>query len=429
LLSTINMTTQTQRHDIQDGLYVYLQDNSERWYCRFVLYRKWYSKATKEKSLDKAIARAHMIYMEYQVKAENNLLVDSRRFKDVASKTIVQMQIELDNGGGKVIYRDYIQALNKYHIPYFDRMFITSIDQDKIREFNKSRIEQLGRIPAKSTILTHNAAMNMVFKEAIMHKWMIAAQVPVLTSEGERGKRRAAFTEDEYEKVYDAIEKLVGNSRKEKTRLIRELLLSYIEFVVNTGIRPGTEMEGITWGDIEMTRQENKVRFKVKVRKGKTSKHTGTRTVICRNNIWETLDNLRVRFPNRKPNDKLFRLADGDSTNELGVAFRKVLDECDLKNSPDGARTLYSLRHTYITWQLLRRDLRIDILAKQCGTSTAMIEQHYSHVVPSMFEEELSGVKFEKKKKKTKSINKKSQDKLTEMFKGWELEYKKRGCI
>jgi len=46
-----------------------------------------------------------------------------------------------------------------------------------------------------------------------------------------------------------------------------------------------------------------------------------------------------------------------------------------------------------------------------------------------MFEEELSGVKFEKKKKKTKSINKKSQDKLTEMFKGWELEYKKRGCI
>jgi len=423
------MTTQTQRHDIQDGLYVYLQDNSERWYCRFVLYRKWYSKATKEKSLDKAIARAHMIYMEYQVKAENNLLVDSRRFKDVASKTIVQMQIELDNGGGKVIYRDYIQALNKYHIPYFDRMFITSIDQDKIREFNKSRIEQLGRIPAKSTILTHNAAMNMVFKEAIIHKWMIAAQVPVLSSEGERGKRRAAFTEDEYEKIYDTIEKLINNSRKEKTRLIRELLLSYIEFTVNTGIRPGTEMEGLTWGDIEMARQDNKVRFKVKVRKGKTSKHTGTRTVVCRYKIWATLDDLRERFPNRKPNDKLFRLADGESTNELGVAFRKALDECDLKDSPDGARTLYSLRHTYITWQLLRRDLRIDILAKQCGTSTAMIEQHYSHVVPSMFEEELSGVKFEKKDKKTKPIKKKAQDKLTEMFKGWESEYKKRGCL
>jgi hypothetical protein len=49
------MTIQIERHDIQDGLYVYLQDNSERWYCRFVLYRKWYSKATKEKDLHKAI--------------------------------------------------------------------------------------------------------------------------------------------------------------------------------------------------------------------------------------------------------------------------------------------------------------------------------------------------------------------------------------
>ena len=423
------MTTLKQRHDIQDGLYVYLQDNSERWYCRFVLYRKWYSKATKEKDLNKAIARAHIIYMEYQVKADNNLLVDSKRFKDVAARTIEKLQNELDNGGGKVSYRDYIQALNKYHIDYFDRTYITSIDQDKIREFNKWRIEQLGRVPAKSTILTHNAAMNMVFKEAIEHKWMIAAQVPVLTSQGENGKRRAAFSEDEYDKVFDTLLNMIDNSRKKKTKLIRELLLNYMEFAVFTGIRPGTEMEGITWGDIEMARQDNNVRFKVKVRKGKTSKHTGTRTVICRDQIWGTLDTLRERFPNRKPKDKLFRLADGDETKELGVTFRKVLEACDLKDSADGARTLYSLRHSYITWQLLRRDLRIDILAKQCGTSTAMIEQHYSHVVPSMFEEELSGVKFEKKEKRVRHINKKSLDKQIEKYKGWEAEYKKRGCI
>ena len=164
-----------------------------------------------------------MIYMEYQVKADNNLLVDSKRFKDVAAKTIQQLQNELDNGGGIVSYRDYIQALNKYHIPFFDRMYITSIDQEKVREFNKWRIGKLGRIPAKSTILTHNAAMNMVFKEAIEHKWMIAAQVPVLTSKGESGKRRAAFSEGEYDKVFDTLLNMIDNSRKETTKLIRSL--------------------------------------------------------------------------------------------------------------------------------------------------------------------------------------------------------------
>ena len=423
------MTTQTERHDIQDGLYVYKQNNSLRWYARFVLYGKWYSKATKEKELDKAIARAHILLMEYQVKADNNLLVDSKRFKDVANRTIEKMQHELDNGGGKVSYRDYIQALNKYHIPFFDRTYVTSIDQDKIRQFNKWRLEKFGRVPAKSTLLTHNAAMNQVFKEAIEHKWMIAAQVPVLTAQGESGKRRASFTEEEYDKVYDTVLEMVDNSRKEKTRQIRQLLLSYMEFCVNTGIRPGTEMEAITWGDIEMTRQEHKVRFKIKIRKGKTTKHTGTRTVVARDKIWDCLDGLRDRFPDHKSTDKVFRLEDGETTNELGTTFRKALEACGLKDSSDGPRTLYSLRHTYITWQLLRRDLRLDILAKQCGTSVAMIEQHYSHVVPSMFEEELSGVAFSQKPKKERKLNDKALAKQTEKYKNWEAEFKQRGCI
>ena len=100
-------------------------------------------------------------------------------------------------------------------------MYITSIDQEKVREFNKWRIEKLGRIPAKATILTYNAAMNMVFKEAIGHKWIIATQVPVLTSKGESGKRRAALSEDEYEKVFDTLLNMIDNSWKEKTKLIR----------------------------------------------------------------------------------------------------------------------------------------------------------------------------------------------------------------
>ena len=427
------MTTQIERHDIQDGLYVYLQSNSKRWYCRFVLYGKWYSKATKEKELEKAKAKAHIILMEYQIKADNNLLVDSRRFKDVADKTIEFLKNELEHGGGKVSYKDYIQALNKYHIPYFDRLYITSIDQEKIRQFNKWRIEQFGRIPAKSTIQTHNAALQMVFKEAIERKWMIASQVPVLRSEGESGQRRAAFTEEEYNKVQDTVENMIINSRTEKTRQIRELLSHYMEFALYTGIRTGSEMEGLCWGDIEIIRQGHQVRFKVKIKKGKTTKYTGTRTIVCLDDIWGVLDDLRDLFPNRKPTDKLFRLASGETTNELTGTFTEALKKCGLKDSPDGPRTLYSLRHTYITWQLLKQDLRIDILAKQCGTSVSMIEQHYSHLVPSMFEEELSGVKFDDKPKKKKSPSlkamEKSRAKTSERFKEWELEYKNRGCI
>ena len=67
------MTKQVARHDIQEGLYVYQQNNSQRWYCRFVLHGKWYSKATKEKDLQLAIAKATRIFVEHEIKADNGL--------------------------------------------------------------------------------------------------------------------------------------------------------------------------------------------------------------------------------------------------------------------------------------------------------------------------------------------------------------------
>lgn len=49
--------------------------------------------------------------------------------------------------------------------------------------------------------------------------------------------------------------------------------------------------------------------FFVTVTKGKTTKFTGTREIVCRDGIFSTISNLRDRFPNRRPTDKLFRLA------------------------------------------------------------------------------------------------------------------------
>jgi len=254
---------------------------------------------------------------------------------------------------------------------------------------------------------------------------MIAAQVPILNSDGAAGQRRVAFSREEYDGVMASI----NDSHTNKTRQIRELLLDYIEFAIYTGIRPGTEMENITWGDISLERQDEKIVFYVHVRKGKTTKHTGTREVVCRDEIFSCISELRERFPNRKPNDKLFRLSDGTTTNQLGKAFEKVLSRLEMKNSPHGPRSLYSLRHSYVTWQLMK-GISMDVIAKQCGTSVATIEQHYSHVVPKMHTNELSGVYLIKKTaKKKRNANQKGINAVVEQLKAWEHEYKKHGCI
>jgi hypothetical protein len=75
----------------------------------------------------------------------------------------------------------------------------------------------------------------------------------------------------------------------------------------------------------------------------------------------------------------------------------------------------------------------MEVLAKQCGTSLQMIEQHYSHVVPKMFTSELSGVEIRKSKPKKANRSPaalaKNRAKLVKQFNEWGLKYKKRGCI
>jgi hypothetical protein len=113
------MTTQLERHDINSSLYIFLQNNSKRWYARFVLNGKWYCKTTKEEDKNRAIVMAHRIFIEHEVRAQTNTLTTSKRFRDVAEKAIATIQIDLKRGAGKVIYEDYIGCIQKVPHPIF----------------------------------------------------------------------------------------------------------------------------------------------------------------------------------------------------------------------------------------------------------------------------------------------------------------------
>jgi len=91
---------------------------------------------------------------------------------------------------------------------------------------------------------------------------------------------------------------------------------------------------------------------------------------------------LKVR---RAQEDLIFQ-----NTGEFSTNFKNLLIKLNLKSDSHGERTLYSLRHSYITWEL-EKGTDIPVKAKQCGTSADMIEQHYSHIVPTMFADLLSG--------------------------------------
>lgn len=64
--------------------------------------------------------------------------------------------------------------------------------------------------------------------------------------------------------------------------------------------------------------------------------------------------------------------------------FHRFARHCELlENSTGATRTLYSLRHTYATAELLA-GTDIHTLAKQMGTSVTMLERHYSKLTATL---------------------------------------------
>ena len=390
------MSELIDKQTVDDGLYIYLQANSEVWIARFKIGGKWISRTTKQRDRAKANTAAIKVRAECEIKHEHGIAIQTRAFRDVAKLAIERMQEHPDNAKGASTVKDHELALGKYHIPYFDRTYITSIDRQKLAEFDAWRIKKLGRTPAQSTLKTHNVALRKVFDEAVIRKWMTPAQMPVLSSAGGiAATRRDYFTADEIAKIRDAFPAWIAEARKGQTQQIRELLFFYFNVAVHTGLRPGTEMDNLRWNDIQM-RDDHVV---ITVRKGKTTLHTGNRHVVGNSIVLDMILDMQSRSQDGEgtehgvPDDwnpLVFRLPDGSTTDTMGRNFTTLLRRLGLDSGSGGKRTLYSLRHTYITHMLLDR-VPVSVIAKQCGTSTAMIETHYSHITPLMYAKELAG--------------------------------------
>ena len=97
-------------------------------------------------------------------------------------------------------------------------------------------------------------------------------------------------------------------------------------------------------------------------------------------------DAIAAQLPQR-----VFTLDDGSQPYGLAGTFQRMLAAAGLsKDLATGQqRTLYSLRHTYATAELMS-GTDIHTLARQMGTSVIMLERHYSKLTATMAAERLA---------------------------------------
>lgn len=389
---------------INDGdILLYKRKRSSAWQAKFKIGSRWVRTTTKLDDLDKAKRAAKDLFTECKFKEKHELPVISKRFADVARYVIADMRSALNGGGGKKVFEDYITALERYLIPYMGKKHVGNISYDDIKGFDTWRKAEMRRDPKASTINTHNSALNRVFTEAVERGYMSKNQVPSLLNKGRDATRRPDFTHEEYRSLTARFPHWIAESRKGKSHDMRLLLRDYVLILANTGMRPGTETDNLLWQHVNVFKDKGQEYLEMSV-DGKT----GRRDIICRANtvnylkrIHERCDDIKgmtfEQLLKAKVGKPVFRLPDGTASMNLRQTFKAYLTEIGLLKCPRTGleRTLYSLRHMYATFALIEDGMEIHTLAKQMGTSIAMIERHYSHLTPRLKKDMLTGKRYQ----------------------------------
>jgi integrase len=103
---------------------------------------EWHRLSSRETVFDAAKGTANRTYYTADYKEKNRLPQTTRKFKNVAKYALTRLEDELD-GGGKVVYKDYIRTINNYLIPVFGKYDIANITIKLLCEYSDWRDGQI----------------------------------------------------------------------------------------------------------------------------------------------------------------------------------------------------------------------------------------------------------------------------------------------
>ena len=378
---------------------IYRRTRSLLYQCRFKLANgTWHRQTTGKASIEHAVAAACNLYDEARYRQRLGLAHQAHTFAQLAQLVLAELRQQIDAGSGKTAYHSYFSCIERYFVPYFGDKLLEELTHTDIREFEQWRDRQMLKKPKTSTLNNFTSAWNKIIATAV-ERGFISERVPVpkLTTRGLKGTTRPAFSELEINRLLVFMETWAQQGRLAVEREMRPLLRDYVEMLLLTGMRHGTEALGICWRHLEWHTDKGVRYLRVWV-DGKT----GGRWLIAKHRAVEVLKRLHERqedvksiafedLLSTKVTHKLFRFSTGYQPPSLNGTFRRLMRDSGLEKNEQGqTRTLYSLRHTYATLQLLNNSTDIHTLSKQMGNSAAMIEKHYSKLTATMAADRLA---------------------------------------
>jgi len=360
------------KHTILEGkVHVYKRPNSPYWQCSAYLQGRNRRTSTKEESLSRAKDFAEDWYLELRAKKRLGELISERTFKHAAEKFEGEYEAITEGERSPKWVESHKARIRLHLTPFFGSLGLSEVTAGKVQEYRAHRLQngegRNGKRPSRSTLHDEIVTLRQVMKTALRHDWI--KHLPDFTAPYKTSGKvahRAWFSPEEYRLLYQATRKNVQNAKGSRNKHLAAQLHDKVLFMANTGIRPD-EAVWLEYRDIEVVEDDatGETILEIEVR--------GKRGVgYCKS----TNGAVRPfqRMVGRNAPEQTDRLFPVDHKKQ----FNRILEELGLKIDRQGnRRTLYSLRHSYISFRLLE-GADIYQIAKNCRTSVEMIEKHYA---------------------------------------------------
>ncbi|MBS9935776.1 tyrosine-type recombinase/integrase [Vibrio alginolyticus] len=367
---------------VDDKLFLLKTKYSPNWYACYLLPTGEVRKSTRTTEQMKATTFAIRMKIEIDTKLENGVPLNTRNtFEKYAKRAIKQMTEEAKQ---KPIYASYARVLNSCCIPFFGKLDIKQVDHAELIKYFRS----LGSM-SLTQLRTRQAALKRVFTEAVVDK-TIKGIPPMPRVETNSSEVRDPITKDEQKRILAYYDTFIDDSIKQQTKAKRTLLREYITILGNSGVRAGEEMK-FSFADLEFNND-----WYIQIKKGKVKdKKKRNRRVLLNKKCQQALINVAKYHGLPESLEKLQHIdkpvfAINNAFPAYNETFKQLTDKLNID------KTLYSYRHTYIT-NCLTNGIDIQVIANQCGTSSEMIQKHYSHLVVTS--DKLKDIEFERPKR------------------------------
>lgn len=376
--------------EVHEGVYLTLRGDAYHCYFRFA--GKQFRRSTKTRDLAAAKIKALNWRKDAERKLELGEDVQCVSFAKLKRSYLAQIA-----GQGKHAY--HAAAIDRHFLPFFVKFDdIAKIKKADVLDYLRYRKSKGDSVAPAQTINRENTVLRQLFKHAADMGWTRTAITIETLSEKDSARRRRHFTLEEYRTLYRTARRRVRDLKGQElmTRQMeqRQLLLDYMIFLANTGMRVD-ESKTLIWRNVDWTSNTLLLEHAGKTR--------STRRVLMRDGAVRALKRIyerRLRYLAKKEqtlnaNEKIVALANGKPVLSFKKSFNALLEDCGFHyETVQDKHALTSLRHTYATFRLTTRTGKrasVRALAKQMGTSERMIEKHYGHDVVEDYREELAG--------------------------------------